>query len=196
MAQKNIIKSIISSPLVQTFLIYVSGGWIALEMTDYIINKYNLNEKISDMLPIILLIGLPIAIFLAWYLSREKEEGMDSGQENILEESLSIPEVNSRILLSSLKSPKILFPGILIIIAIVITVIFRMRHQSNIRWAKEQAIPEIIQLYSKWVNLSEAYEIALNAQKYIPKDPELIDLLFQISLIYQFRPTLQMQISI
>jgi len=45
-----------------------------LEMTDYIINKYGLNEKISDVLPIILLIGLPVAIFMAWFLSREKEE--------------------------------------------------------------------------------------------------------------------------
>ena len=38
MAQKNIIKRIISNPLIQTILIYVSGGWIVLEMTDYIIN--------------------------------------------------------------------------------------------------------------------------------------------------------------
>ena len=67
MAQKNIIKRIISSPLVQTLLIYVSGGWIILELTEYIINKYGLNDKISDILPIILLIGLPVAIGLAWF---------------------------------------------------------------------------------------------------------------------------------
>ena len=48
MTQKNIIKRIISSPLVQTFLIYVSGGWIALEMTDYIIDKYGLNDKTNQ----------------------------------------------------------------------------------------------------------------------------------------------------
>ncbi len=62
MAQKNIIKRIIENPLVQTFLIYMSGGWMVLELTDYIINKYSLNEKISDLLPVILLIGLPVAI--------------------------------------------------------------------------------------------------------------------------------------
>ena len=72
MAQKNIIKKVISSPLVQTFLIYVSGGWIALEITDYIINNYGLIERVRDVLSIILLVGLPIAIFLAWYLSRER----------------------------------------------------------------------------------------------------------------------------
>jgi hypothetical protein len=74
MAQKNIIRRIISSPIVQTFLIYLSGGWIALEMTDYFINKYELNEGISEVLSIILLIGMPVVLFLAWYLSREKEE--------------------------------------------------------------------------------------------------------------------------
>jgi len=74
MAQKNIIKRVISSPLVQTFLIYVSGGWIALEITDYIINNYGLIERVRDVLSIILLVGLPIAIFLAWYLNREKVE--------------------------------------------------------------------------------------------------------------------------
>lgn len=74
MARKNIIRKIISNPLVQTFLIYVSGGWIALEMTEYFINKYGLDEKISDVLSIILLICLPIGIFLSWYLSREKDE--------------------------------------------------------------------------------------------------------------------------
>ena len=77
MAQKNIIKKIISNPLVQTFLVYVSGGWIALEMTDYFINKYGLNVKISDVLSIILLIGLPVAILLSWYLGREKDESVE-----------------------------------------------------------------------------------------------------------------------
>ena len=42
MPQQKNIKNLISNPLVQTFLIYVSGGWIVLEMTDYFILK-NLN---------------------------------------------------------------------------------------------------------------------------------------------------------
>ena len=83
MVKKNIIKRIISSPLVQTFLIYVSGGWIALELSDYIINKYALNEKVSDVLPIILLIGLPIAIFFAWFLSRETKEVNGKAAEKV-----------------------------------------------------------------------------------------------------------------
>ena len=90
MAQKNIIKRIISNPLVQTILIYVSGGWIALEMTDYFINKYGLNDRISDVLSIILLIGLPIALFLSWYLSRENTEGEETSQGEHIQGSLTI----------------------------------------------------------------------------------------------------------
>ena len=47
--QKNL-KSLISNPLVQTFLIYVSGGWIVLEMTDYFINNYGLDVSLRDIL--------------------------------------------------------------------------------------------------------------------------------------------------
>ncbi len=77
MAQQKGIKSLISNPLVQTFLIYVSGGWIVLEMTDYFIGNYGLNETIRDVLLIILLAGLPVALFLSWYLSRDKAEEED-----------------------------------------------------------------------------------------------------------------------
>ena len=63
MAQQKNIKSFISNPLVQTFLIYVSGGWIVLEMSDYFINNYGLNETYRDVLLIILLAGLPVAFF-------------------------------------------------------------------------------------------------------------------------------------
>ena len=49
MAQKNLIKRIISSPILQAILIYVSGAWIALEITDYIITNYGLNDKVRDV---------------------------------------------------------------------------------------------------------------------------------------------------
>ncbi len=77
MAQQKKIKGFISNPLVQTFLIYVSGGWIVLEMTEYFINNYNLSETFRDILLIILLAGLPVALFLSWYLSRDKAEEED-----------------------------------------------------------------------------------------------------------------------
>ena len=184
MAQKSFIKRIISSPLVQTFVIYVSGGWIALEMTDYIINKYGLDERISDVLPIIILIGLPVAIFLAWYLSRDTEEGIITDQDVLSEESLSIPEDKTPRVLLSLRSPQIIFSGILIIIAIVITVFFRLRHQSKITWAKEEILPKIEKLLEDKSTSSRywiGFDLAKEAAQYIPDDPLLNRLLSSCS---------------
>jgi dienelactone hydrolase len=178
MAQKNIIKRIISSPLVQTFLIYVSGGWIALEITDYIINNYGLGDKIRDVLSIILLIGLPIALLLSWYLGREKEEGEETDQEELRQRSIGNQKDQIRRISYPTKRPQIIFSGILIIMAIAITVIFRMHHQSKIEWAREVALPRIEEIandmtvegYQSWI----AFDLASEASKYIPDDPLLV----------------------
>ena len=124
MAQKNIIKKIISNPLVQTFLIYISGGWIVLEMTEYFINNYNLNERIRDVLLIIMLAGLPVAIFFTWYLSKEKEEDKD------LE---ATPDKNVHGLFKVLlKKPWFSIPGTVMSILIMVSLI-RLVYQHNTR---------------------------------------------------------------
>ncbi len=169
MAQKNIIKRIISSPLVQTFLIYVSGGWIALEMTDYIINKYSLNEKVSDVLPIILLIGLPVAIFLSWYLSREKEEG--TGKKIV-----PYTEKKSHGIFKVLrKKPWFSIPGTIVLILLLVSGIRYIHRQVKIKWAMEKAIPEM-EHYLHDNNLIKAFEISQKARMYIPDEPAYLDL--------------------
>jgi len=169
MAQKNIIKRIISNPLVQTFLIYVSGGWIVLEMTDYIINKYSLNEKINDVLPIILLIGLPVTIFLAWYLSREKEESEEKEVEK------AIDRKSQGILKVLRNKPWFSIPGAVVLILLLISGIRYIHQQKMIKWATEQAIPEIRQLRNE-LNYSAAFDLAQKAEKYISEDPKFGEL--------------------
>ncbi len=116
MAQPQKIKSIISNPLVQTFLIYVSGGWIVLEMTDYFINNYNLSETFRDILLVILLAGLPVALFLSWYLSRDKQE-----EEN------DLPAVTGQkapgLIKVMLKRPWFSIPGTVMFILILFSLI-------------------------------------------------------------------------
>jgi TolB-like protein/Flp pilus assembly protein TadD len=73
------IKKIISSPVVQAFLIYISGGWIVLEMTDYFISNYDLTERFRDILLILMIIGLPITLFLTWIFTREKTKEDEKG---------------------------------------------------------------------------------------------------------------------
>jgi len=54
--QKTLIEKLISNPIIQTLVVYVSGSWIILEMTDYFINHYDLAERTRDILLIILFI--------------------------------------------------------------------------------------------------------------------------------------------
>jgi len=169
MSQKNIIKRIISSPLVQTFLIYVSGGWIALEMTDYIINKYGLNEKISDVLPIILLIGLPVAILLAWYLSREKEEStVRSDDKNIEKKSWGIFR-------ALWKKPWFSIPGAIVVVLLLISGIRFIHKQTRTKWANEKALPMIEQLRDE-ENYPAAFNVLQKAERYIIEDQEFREL--------------------
>lgn len=116
MAQKKNIKSIISNPLIQTFLIYVSGGWIVLEMTDYFINNYGLSETFRDVLLIIMLAGLPVALFLSWYLSRDKADEDDELEASPGKKAPGFFKV-------MLRRPWFSIPGSIMFILIVISLI-------------------------------------------------------------------------
>lgn len=166
MAKRNFIKRIVSSPIVQTFLIYLSGGWIALEMTDYFIRKYSLNERISDVLAIILLIGLPVAIFLAWYLSREKEEE----REEVIPGS-AVQKKSGGLVYYLKKKPWFSVPVAVVIILLMLTVIRYMHRQVKIKWAREEAIPQMKIMLEDWDRVG-AFQLCLQAKKYIPDDQE------------------------
>jgi len=171
MAQKNIIKRIIVNPLVQTFLIYMSGGWMALELTDYIINKYSLNEKISDVLPIILLIGLPVALVLAWYINREKDtaSALPDGETGISK----IPESKEQLgrFARLLRRPEIMAPVTVLMLLLIVVGIRYINRKAKIKWANEKAMPEIEQLSNEFNNAA-AFHLVQKAEKYIAEDPK------------------------
>ena len=75
MPENKNIKKIISSPVVHALLIYISSGWIVLEMTDYFISHYDLTERFRDILLIIMIVGLPIALFLHKRKTNRRREG-------------------------------------------------------------------------------------------------------------------------
>jgi len=170
MAQKNFIKRVISSPLVRTFLIFVSGGWISLEMTDYFINKYGLNERISDILPIILLIGLPLAIILTWFLGREKEEEI---KEKIFDEA--IEKKPSGVFKAMWRKPWFLMPGVVVILLLILTGIRSIHLEVKKKWAKELAMPQMQNWVHDWDHVN-AFQLRQQVKKYIPDDPEFIEL--------------------
>jgi hypothetical protein len=180
MSSKNIFTRFIGHKGVQTFLIYISGGWIVLEITEYLIGIYQLSESIRSIVSIILLAGLPITLFTAWYINRKaarldeiKEPELTDGQE-------ASPEISSRVSVYNLSPRQFILIAALVIFAAGITFLFRWRHERQIKWAREVLLPEIEILangvtgegqgsYSVFEKLSEAASI-------IPDDPVLLRL--------------------
>ncbi len=74
MESDTFIEKIIRNPLIQTLVIYISSAWIILEITDYFIEHFGLDESARSILLVILLIGLPVAIFLTWSIHRKKHD--------------------------------------------------------------------------------------------------------------------------
>ncbi|HEX7494389.1 MAG TPA: SUMF1/EgtB/PvdO family nonheme iron enzyme [Bacteroidales bacterium] len=112
---------------------------------------------------------------------KEIEEKKDFKVEEGIVEKIIKPkqEVHADIVKSEreikiplLRKPKILIPIILATITILGALIFLLNHRSKVKWVREDALPEIEQLVGvgKFVG---AYDLARQAVKYIPDDPEL-----------------------
>ena len=69
----------------------------------------------------------------------------------------------------------ILIPGLMVTIIILGTLIFYLNRHSKIKWAKEEALPEIEQLINK-ANIADAIKLVQKAGKYISKEPKFQEL--------------------
>lgn len=176
MEQKNFITRVISSPVLQAILIYVSGAWIALEITDYIITNYGMSDKVRDVLAIILLCGLPVAVFLTWYTGRLKEGSAPPHQKEPTQGSVE-DQPGKKITVNTLKNPRALVTAVIILLAVAITIIFRERHKTRMVWAREVLLPEIEGIVDdntfEGQELPHAFDLIEQAKRYIPDDPLL-----------------------
>jgi len=84
------------------------------------------------------------------------------------------------------KLARIFIPvAALILVAIVAASLWFFKRHADIRWARQEAIPEIRRLIAEndvWRNLVEPYRLAERAEKILRDDPDLAELLSQISL--------------
>ena len=79
-----------------------------------------------------------------------------------------------------IRQPRFAVPGVIIILLLCFMAGWHFDRSSKIKWAREQAIPEVIRLIEE-ANYAPAYQLAVKAEKYIPKDPLLSDLWLKIS---------------
>jgi dienelactone hydrolase len=75
---------------------------------------------------------------------------------------------------------RILIPGILALLAILTGFVFFLNHQSKIKWAKEDALPQIEQLANEY-KMDEAFVLSQKAGKYISKDKRFKELISTIT---------------
>lgn len=174
MAKQNFIKRIISSPLVQTFLIYISGGWIILEITEYLIENFELNESIRNVLLIILLSILPVAILLAWYLGREKDKQEEIGPETTADKKPQGLFTYIR------KKPWIFLPGAVLLIMLILAGTRSIHRHIKTKWAREEGLLHMENLLND-LDYINAFQLRQEVIKYIPNDTEFLDLDGQIS---------------
>ncbi len=99
-------------------------------------------------------------------------------QTSLRAEDLGVVDFKS--FFQRIKRPRIAVPGILVVLMICFMAVWYIDRSSKIKWSREQAIPEIIQLIEE-ANYAPAYHLALKAEKHIPKDPLLSDLWSKIS---------------
>lgn len=80
-------------------------------------------------------------------------------------------------------SPQIAVTAGLIALLLIPLAFWFFKRQAKIRWARQQALPQIERLLlNSWRDSTEAYALAEEAEKYIPDDPTLANLFAKISL--------------
>jgi serine/threonine protein kinase len=79
-----------------------------------------------------------------------------------------------------IRRPMVAIPSLLLVAAICLVLAWFLTHQAKIRWARNTAVPEIVNLISQ-DDLNAAYTLAEQVEKYIPADPTLESLWPQIS---------------
>ena len=83
-------------------------------------------------------------------------------------------------LLRAIRRPAVLVPALVVLGALGYVLFSTITAQSRARWAREQAIPEINRLLLA-DEYEKAFALSQEADRYIPNDPVLADLLPQIT---------------
>jgi eukaryotic-like serine/threonine-protein kinase len=81
--------------------------------------------------------------------------------------------INLRVLFRQSKRPRVAIPALLSLLMLVYLFAWWIHHSSRVRWARDQAVPQIAHLIEE-EKIGEAYALAVEAERYIPHDPMLV----------------------
>jgi predicted Ser/Thr protein kinase len=91
-----------------------------------------------------------------------------------------------RSFLRLIRKPVVAVPATLLIAAVALGLIWLIHRQARIRWARDVAVPEIRKLVDDQ-QLAAAFRLAEQAEKAIPRDPPLLELLPQVERDFSFQ---------
>jgi serine/threonine protein kinase/dienelactone hydrolase len=123
-------------------------------------------------------------------LKKKREDRYASASEILKDlqkfhDSLKVEKIGDtgfRSFLRLVKKPIVAFPAILVIAAIAIAAVWFFNRQAKIRYARQELLPEIERIINlSWHDTTEAYSLAEEAEKYIPSDPKLGELISRCS---------------
>jgi dienelactone hydrolase len=97
-------------------------------------------------------------------------------------------KINFNQIIRHLIKPKIVVPGVLLFIILTSTLFWFIKKDTNIQWAKEKAVHDIIELVDNG-NYIGAFQIAQKAEKYIPTDSMLTQLWPKMSQVISIQTT-------
>jgi len=93
--------------------------------------------------------------------------------------------LNLKTLGHRLRKPQVAVPTLVVLAALAFFGMRFFKHQAQVRWARQVAIPQIEKLIEGndcWRNLIPVYRLAEQAEAYIPHDPKLAGLFSKCSL--------------
>jgi serine/threonine protein kinase len=111
----------------------------------------------------------------------EMLKNLEEYQDSLRAEEMGA--LNLKTLLRRMRKPQVAIPAVGSILIIIAVAIWFFNRQAKIRWAREEVLPEVERsIETSWRDFTAAYKLAVVAEKYIPNDPKLSELMSKCSL--------------
>jgi serine/threonine protein kinase/dienelactone hydrolase len=86
-------------------------------------------------------------------------------------------------ILRRIRRPQVAIPAVGALVLIALAAVWYSNRQAKIRWARQEALPQIEQLVEEtFREFNEPYHLAVEVEKIIPNDPKLMELMAQCSM--------------
>ena len=70
--------------MVQTAAVYAGGAWLMLEATDFFVDNYALSPRMLDIAVLLIVLGFPAAMIIAWYHGEKGRQQVAPGFGNTI----------------------------------------------------------------------------------------------------------------